>query len=55
MADQGQHGEYCLHKHAILPLAALTQFEVRGIALCRMKGGCNLTMEVAVLLTLSVA
>ena len=39
MADQGQHGGYRLHQQAALPLAALTQCEVGGVALCRMEGG----------------
>ena len=39
MADERQHREHRLHQHAVLPLAALTQFEVRGIALRRMEGG----------------
>src|SRR6266436_6017966 len=39
MADQGQHGEHCLHQHAVLPLAALTEFEVGGIALGGMETG----------------
>src|SRR5216683_4114897 len=33
MANQGQHGEHHLHQHAVLPLTALTQCEVGGIAL----------------------
>src|SRR2546428_2684105 len=39
MADKRQHGEHGLHQHAVLPRAALTSFEVGGIALRRMKGG----------------
>src|SRR6266478_7574194 len=39
MADHGQHGEYRLHQHAVLPLAALTQLEVARIALRRMEAG----------------
>src|SRR2546423_13256160 len=39
MADERQHGEHCLHKHAVLPLTALTQFEVGGIALGGMEAG----------------
>src|SRR6266550_4119590 len=39
MADERQHREHRLHQHAVLPLAALTQFEVRGIALRGMEGG----------------
>src|SRR5260221_12797728 len=37
MADHGQHGEHRLHQHAILPLAALTQFQVGGVAFRGMK------------------
>src|SRR6266487_2062631 len=39
MADHGQHGEHRLNKHAVLPFAALTEFEVTGIPLRRMEGG----------------
>src|SRR5229473_5777720 len=39
MADHGQHGEHRLHQHAVLPRAALTQFEVGGIALGGMEAG----------------
>src|SRR5712691_12866473 len=39
MADHGQHGEHRLHEHAILPLAALTQFEVAWIPLRGMESG----------------
>src|SRR5881409_82 len=39
MANQGQHRQDRLHEDAILPLSPLTQFEVDGIALGRMKGG----------------
>ncbi len=39
MADHGQHGEHRLNKHAVLPLTALTQFEVGGIALRGMEAG----------------
>jgi len=39
MADQGQHREHRLHEHAVLPLAALTQFEVGGIALGGLMSG----------------
>src|SRR5216683_2181969 len=39
MADHGQHGEHRLNKHAVLPLAALTQFEVAGIPLRGMETG----------------
>src|SRR6266478_598935 len=38
MADECQHGKHCLYQHAILPLAALTQFEVAWIPLGGMKG-----------------
>src|SRR5258707_9347984 len=33
MADERQHREPGLHQHAVLPLAALTQFEIARIAL----------------------
>jgi hypothetical protein len=39
MADHGQHGEHRLHQHAVLPLAALTHFEIARVALCSMKAG----------------
>src|SRR5499433_3273925 len=39
MADECQHREHRLHQHAVLPLAALTQFEIAGIALRGMEAG----------------
>src|SRR4030095_1180580 len=39
MADERQHREHRLHQHAVLPLAALTQFEVGRIAFRSMKAG----------------
>src|SRR3989442_2493278 len=39
MADERQHREHRLHQQAVLPLAALTQFEVGGISLSRIEGG----------------
>src|SRR5262249_6142433 len=39
MADQRQHGEDRLDEHAVLPLAALTEFEVGGVALGGMETG----------------
>src|SRR5215510_5871483 len=39
MADERQHGEHRLDQHTVLPLAALTQFEVGGIALGGMEAG----------------
>ena len=39
MADQRQHREHRLHQHPVLPLAALTQFEVGRIALRGMEAG----------------
>jgi hypothetical protein len=39
MADQRQHREHRLHQHAILPRAALAEFQVSGIALRGMKAG----------------
>jgi hypothetical protein len=37
--DQSEHQEHRFHQHAVLPLAALTQFEVAGIPLRGMEGG----------------
>jgi hypothetical protein len=39
MADQRQHGEHRLDEHAVLPLTALTQFQVAGIPRRRMEAG----------------
>ena len=39
MADHGEHREHRLDEHALLPLAALTQFEVGRIAFRGMEGG----------------
>src|SRR5712691_6240341 len=39
MADERQHREDRLHEHPVLPLPALTQFEIRGIALRGMESG----------------
>src|SRR5215472_570929 len=39
VADQCQHREHRLHQHAVLPLPALAQFEVGGIALRSMETG----------------
>src|SRR5499426_2420476 len=39
MADQRQHGEDRLDEHAVLPRAALTEFEVGGVALGGMETG----------------
>src|SRR6266851_8263758 len=39
VADERQHREYRLHQHAILPLAALTQFQVGGVAFRGMEAG----------------
>src|SRR5919197_4152768 len=38
VADECQHRQDRLDEHALLPLPALTQFEVGRIALCRMEG-----------------
>src|SRR3989441_3918833 len=38
VTDQREHREHRLHQHAVLPLAALTQFEVAWIPLGGMKG-----------------
>src|SRR5262245_16971699 len=37
MADERQHREHRLHQHAVLPLAARTEFEIGGIALGGME------------------
>ena len=39
MANEREHREHRLHQHAILPLAALTQFEIARIALGSMEAG----------------
>ena len=39
MADERQHREHRLDEHTVLPLAALTQFEVRRVPLGGMEGG----------------
>ena len=39
MADECQHRQHRLHEHAVLPLAALTQFEIAWIALRGMEAG----------------
>src|SRR5262245_27569201 len=39
MADECQHREHRLHEHAVLPLAALTHFEIARIALRGMEAG----------------
>src|SRR5262249_38226350 len=39
MADQRQHREHRLHQPPVLPLTALTQFEIARIPLCRMEAG----------------
>src|SRR5919202_4616397 len=36
MEHHRQHGEHRLHQHTVLPLPALTEFEVGGIALGSM-------------------
>src|SRR5256886_2966851 len=50
MADEREHREYRLHEHTVLPLTALTQFEIRGIALRGMEAG--ITQDNHLLLTL---
>src|SRR5437016_5325994 len=50
MADECQHREHRLHQHTILPLAPLTQFEIRGIALGRMEA--SITQDNHLLLNL---
>src|SRR5215467_1610189 len=39
MADERQHGEHRLDEHPVLPRAALTQFQVGGVAFSRMEAG----------------
>src|SRR5438270_2891159 len=39
MADERQHREHRLHQQAVLPLAALTQFEMARLALRGMEAG----------------
>src|SRR5215510_11438240 len=39
MANERQHREHRLHQHAVLPLTALTHFEVSRIAFRSMKAG----------------
>ena len=39
MAHDGEHGEYRLNEHPVLPRAALTQFEVGRVPLGGMEGG----------------
>src|SRR5215510_3223069 len=39
MTHEREHREHRLHQHTVLPLAALTQFEVAGIALRGMEAG----------------
>src|SRR5260370_19746266 len=39
MADERQHREHRLHQHAVLPLAALTHFEMARVALRGMETG----------------
>src|SRR5207247_3720186 len=39
MADERQHREHRLHKHTVLPLAALTHFDIAWIALRGMEAG----------------
>src|SRR5262245_35784386 len=51
MADECQHREDRLHEHPVLPLPALTQFEIGGIALRGMEAG--ITQDDHLLLTLS--
>src|SRR5882724_11410826 len=39
MTDKRQHGEHRLDEHTVLPLAALTQFEISRIPLRGMEAG----------------
>src|SRR6266851_141327 len=38
MAHDSQHGEHRLDEHTVLPLATLTQFEIRRVPLGGMEG-----------------
>src|SRR5215813_3157324 len=51
MTDERQHREHRLHQHAVLPLAALTQFEIGGIALGSMES--SITQDNHLLLNLA--
>jgi hypothetical protein len=46
MADERQHRQDRLHEDAIFPRAALTEFEISGIAFRRMEGGITQTLGV---------
>src|SRR6266704_3686216 len=48
MAHDRQHRQNRLDEDAILPLAALTQFEVAGIPLGSMKGGITQVIQTSV-------
>src|SRR5262249_34527768 len=39
MTNEREHREHGLHQHTVFPLPALTQFEIRGIALRGMEAG----------------
>ena len=39
MAHERQHREHRLNEHTVLPLAALAQFEIGGVALGSMEAG----------------
>ena len=39
VTDECQHREHGLHQHAVIPRAALTEFEGAGIPLRGMEGG----------------
>src|SRR5215831_2947416 len=39
MTNEREHREHGLHQHTVFPLPALTQFEIRGIALGSMEAG----------------
>ena len=39
VCDQREHREHRFYQHAVLPLAALTQFEIGGITLGGMEAG----------------
>src|SRR5262245_32844792 len=39
VTDERQHREHCLYQHAVLPLTALTEFEIARIAFRGMEAG----------------
>ena len=37
MKYQGEHGEHRFHRHALVPLATFTEFEIGGVSLMGME------------------